>query len=612
MKFKTALSLTALLSINILKLSAQTTTEESNIELKEVVVTGSPTRVEAKTLPNTITIIGRNEIEESEESAILPILNGRVPGLFVSERGITGFGVGDGAGGNITMRGVGGAPTTGVLMLIDGHPQYMGLFGHPLADTYISSDIESIEVIRGPASVLYGSNAMGGVINIITKDQKQEGLHGNANLKYGSYNTQKYMASAGYKKNKLTIFASLNHDQTDGHRANSDFSIYNEYLKVAYRFNSHITAQADFSLANFKASDPGADTLNALPGSKIDIERGYWAIDVANNYEKVSGIIKLFSNFGNHTISDGYRSSDINNGIALHESVKLLPNNTITLGADLLQVGGDAKNVYANQGNGVSFVDTSLTDMGIYGFVQQSLFERLTLTAGLRLQIHEAYGKHWIPSGGFAFKVADNTTWKGAFSKGFRSPTIKELYMWKHNEDLAPEEVTSYETGIHNYFVNNRVKTELTAFWVDGTNMIVALPYQAPQNNGAISNKGIEFSTTIKPLPNISTTVTYAYIAMDKPTYATPKHHLFASCSYRYKHFSLSSSLRYINNLDTDASKAINLQSYTLLNGKVAYQFNSHISMFISANNLLNQHYETNRYYTMPGVVAFSGIKCHF
>ncbi len=100
----------------------------------------------------------------------------------------------------------GGSPNTQVLVLIDGHPQFMGIMGHPLPDAYVASDAEKIEIIRGPASILYGSNAMGGVINIITRKQKEDGLNANARLMYGSSNARKYMANAGFKKNKLNIF----------------------------------------------------------------------------------------------------------------------------------------------------------------------------------------------------------------------------------------------------------------------------------------------------------------------------------------------------------------------------------------------------------------------
>jgi len=267
---------------------------QDTINLDEVIVTGTTVKVNKRNVPMAVSVVDNLQIAESNESALLPILNGRVPGLFVTERGVMGFGVATNAAGQISIRGIGGSPTTGVLMLIDGHPQFMGIFGHPLPDSYVASDVERVEVIRGPASILYGSNAMGGVINIITKKQTREGFNGNANLMYGSYNTQKYTASASYKKNKLSLFASINHDQTDGHRPNSDFSITNGYLKTTYELNDNIQAITDFSLAHFKATDPGPDTINAVPGNSLDITRGYWAFTINNNFEKYSGTAKIF------------------------------------------------------------------------------------------------------------------------------------------------------------------------------------------------------------------------------------------------------------------------------------------------------------------------------
>ena len=99
--------------------------------------------------------------------------------------------------------------------------------------------------------------------------------------------------------------------------------------------------------------------------------------------------------------------------------------------------------------NGVhTYVDTTVYEIGVYGFVQQTLFEKLTLNAGIRLQDHKVYGKDWIPAGGFAFKVTPTTTWKASVGKGFRSPTIQELFMWNKNPELKPSNIMNYETGI--------------------------------------------------------------------------------------------------------------------------------------------------------------------
>lgn len=148
------------------------TFENDSILLNEILVTGTKTAVSRKIIPLSVSQIDSRSIENSGQMNIFTALNEFTPGIFVTERNILGFGVSTGGSGAVSMRGFGGSPNTQILILIDGHPQYQGLFGHPLADAYVASDVEKVEIIHGPASILYGSNAMGGVINIITKKQK--------------------------------------------------------------------------------------------------------------------------------------------------------------------------------------------------------------------------------------------------------------------------------------------------------------------------------------------------------------------------------------------------------------------------------------------------------
>ena len=579
---------------------------QDTVNLNEVVITGTTVKVNRNNVPLAVSVVSTKQISESVETALLPVLNGKVPGLFVTERGIMGFGVSNGAAGQISIRGIGGSPTTGVLMLIDGHPQFMGIFGHPLPDSYVASDVEKVEVIRGPASILYGSNAMGGVINIITKKQTSEGLHGNAHFLYGSYNTQKYMASAGYKKNDFSAFVSVNHDQTDGHRNNSDFGITNGYLKLGYEMNDKLNLTADFSLASFDAIDPGPDTLNALRGNDLDITRGYWSVTLNNNFGSYSGTVKLFYNFGEHKISDGFHSNDANYGINIYETARLFKGNTFTVGADYLVYGGKAE----NERYGTFITDTSIYDAGLYGFMQQTIFDNLTFNAGLRLQNHKTYGTEWIPAGGFAWRVFEKTTWKTSVAKGFRSPTIRELFIWNHNVNLKPETIINYETGIMQSFPGSNIKLELTGFIVKGKDLIITVPMQGLQNAGEVDNKGIELAANADPAENLALNMTYSYTHMKNPVYATPKHNLYASVNYKYRKFNFMISSQYINHLDSDPSAdSESFETYTLLNSKVSYHFIKWGELFISAENMLNQEYETNLYYTMPGVTVFGGIK---
>ncbi|MBP7731455.1 MAG: TonB-dependent receptor [Bacteroidales bacterium] len=576
------------------------------INLDEIVVTGTAVKVNRHNVPMAVSVIGSRQINESIETAILPVLNGRIPGLFVTERGVMGFGVSSVAAGQISIRGIGGNPTTGVLILIDGHPQFMGIFGHPLPDSYVASDVEKVEVIRGPASILYGSNAMGGVINIITKQQREEGLHGNAHIMYGSYNTLKCMVSSGYKKEKFSTFISVNHDQTDGHRANSDFNITNGYIKVGYEPLKGLNIYSDFSVAKFKASDPGPDTLDALPGNSLDITRGYWALTANNSLGKFSGTAKLFYNFGEHIISDGFHSNDNNYGINFYETARLFPNNNLTIGSDYLIYGGRAE----NEKSGIFITDTTVYDAGIFGFIQQTFAKTFTINAGLRLQMHKIYGTRWIPSGGFAWKLLDNTTWKASVSKGFRSPTIRELFFWNHNINLEPETVMNYETGFLQSFPCIKANLELTGFIVRGDNLIITVPMKGLQNAGEVRNNGIEFAAGANLSDKLTLNLTYSYNHMKTPIYATPKHNLFGSVNFKLEKFQFMISAQYINHLDVDpAFDKESFETYTLLNSKVSYKIFRFADIFLSAENIFNEKYATNIYYTMPGITLFAGLK---
>jgi iron complex outermembrane receptor protein len=495
-----------------------------------------------------------------------------------------------------------------VLILIDGHPQYMGIMGHPLSDSYVASDAEKVEVIRGPGSLLYGSNAMGGVINIITRKQSNDGFNGNARLMYGSFNTQKYMGSVGYKKDRFTVFGSVNHDQTDGHRPDSEFNITNGYLKIGYELNNNLKIGTDFSLARFKTTDPGPDTLNAVKGSSLDITRGYFSLFLDNEYEKVSGSAKFFYNFGEHDISDGFHSNDKNLGLNLSEAFKLYPGNTLSVGADFINYGGKAENIKAMNGKGITFADTTLYELGAYVVMQQTVLEKITFNGGMRIQHNERFGNEWIPSIGFAWRILPSATWKTTVSKGFRSPTIRELYMWNHNPDLMPERIMSYETGISKSFFNGKLNTEITGYIADGDNLIVTGALGNLYNTGVIRNKGIEIAINSSPAKNLSFDLSYSYIHMKSPLFATPKHNLFIGGRYNWKKMSLSANVHQINDLDTDPSNSTNFESYTLLNAKLVYHLTSNIEIFASAENLLNQKYEINRYYPMPGSTFFGGL----
>lgn len=290
-------------------------------DLGEVVVTGTRSETDIRHLPMTVSVVDRRRIEQSNMPSLLPILSERIPGLFSTGRGIMGYGVSGGAAGQMSLRGIGGpaqsgVPTTGMLVLIDGHPQYMGLFGHPISDAYQSLMAERVEVLRGPASVLYGSNAMGGVVNIVTRKMREDGVKNYLHTGYGSYNTLQSELTNRIRKGRFTSVVSGSYNRTDGHRANMGFEQYGGYAKLGYEISDHWNAWADMNVTHFNASNPG-ETFDPLIDNDQRITRGMTSLALENRYEKTSGTLSFFYNWGKHWINDGYHPGRTAAGLSL-------------------------------------------------------------------------------------------------------------------------------------------------------------------------------------------------------------------------------------------------------------------------------------------------------
>ncbi|HMO61425.1 MAG TPA: TonB-dependent receptor [Ferruginibacter sp.] len=588
-------------------------TGSNNILLNEVVLTGSKTAVSKNYIPFNITVVGRQQIENSSESALLPVLADNVPGLFVTERGVTGFGVSTGAAGSISMRGLSGSPNTRVLMLINGVPQFMGIFGHPLPDAYVASDAEKVEVLHGSGSVLYGTNAMGGVINIITRNQPSDGYHVNARVVYGSFNTQKYMAHAGWRKKGFSIMGSVNHDRTDGHRPSSDFKITNGYLKMGYVFSSRFNISAETNIAKYLSTDPGP--TNGSVGNSIDIVRGSTYLTLANTYSKSSGMVQLFYNYGNHKITDGFRSTDGNYGFSVSQSFRHIKNNTSTIGFDYKHYGGKAQNIFAMNGQGIVFGDHTITEYAPYLLTQQTISSKLTLSAGIRREQHNVFGSVLVPSGGVAYRAAAATTIKANVSKGFRSPTILDLYLFPPaNPLLQPEKMMNYEASVSQVLAKGKLKTELTVFNVRGNNMIqTVFQNGGPKNvnTGSFNNTGMEWSVHYFYNTHFTAMLAYGYTNMKQPVVAAPKHLLNTALNFNKNKWMLHTALQWVNGLYTQVTPAAVQSNYLLLNARAGYRISKLADIFVKGENLTNRKYEINYAYPMPGATVLGGINFH-
>ncbi len=602
---------------------------QDTIPLKEVVVTGTKTSENKEQIPNTISVLTREEMEATGESAILSMLSERIPGVFVTEKGVTGFGLATGSAGTINIRGVGGGNK--VLMLFDGQPQWAGIFGHHLPDTYTTSDADKVEIIRGPASLLYGSNAMGGVINIITRKADKEGIHANGRLLFGSFNTQKYMSSIDIKTGKLDGFLSINHDQTDGHRENSGFKMTNGQVKIGYEFSRKWKISSNFLLAQINATNPGQEN-NPIKDNTVNALRGTYSISLDNHYQKMNGSVKAFYNFGHHELNNGYREGEepkkyifkLNDhlfGVSVSESFHLFKGNILTSGIDVKNWGGTAWNDSINEKKQY-IVDKDVNEIGIYLLAQQSFSDKFFLNAGIRIEINEVYGNEWIPQLGLTYHAHRNTDLKVSVSKGFRSPNIKELYMYgqEANPNLLPESMMNYDCSIIQKLLNNKIQLELTAYYANGKNIIQLQAVNGRQtntNSGYFSNKGIEFSVDYKISDHLNLNGNYSFLHTEYPLLGAPEHLAFLSANYlAIKKVSITTNLQYVGNLYTfisgNSAIASQTENYMLFNMKTGYKISQNLSLFLNGDNLINQKYTINYGFPMPGIVILGGIDLRF
>ncbi|WP_065219971.1 MULTISPECIES: TonB-dependent receptor domain-containing protein [Butyricimonas] len=613
-----------LLSTNLQAQLREGTTDIARTDtIKEVVVTGTRNETDVRHLPMTVSVVNREAIEKRFEPSLLPILTERIPGLFITSRGVMGYGVSTGSAGGMSLRGIGGSSNTELLVLIDGHPQYMGLMGHPIADAYQTMLAERVEVVRGPASVLYGSNAMGGVINIITRKQREDAVKTNARVSYGSYNTLITEASNSMKRGRFTSIVTGSYNRTDGHRPDMEFEQYGGYAKVGYELSDAWNLSCDVNVTHFNASNPGK-TNAPLIDNDSRITRGMTSFALANRYEKTSGALSFFYNWGRHEINDGYsegkepltyrfNSKDLMLGGSLYQSATLFEGNRITVGVDFQHFGGEAWNHFVTDGHEEGISDKSENEVAGYADFRQTFFSWLTLDAGVRVDHHSVTGTEWIPQVGLSAYLPNNSSVKAMVSKGFRNPTIRELYMFRvANADLLPERMWNYEISYSQHLMKNRLHYGINLFYIDGDNIITQETVDGRRmnvNTGKVENWGAEadMNYRINTAWNISTN--YSWLRMIHPLVAAPEHKLYIGADFSRGRWTASSGVQYVAGLYTTTEKKENFVPW---NARASYRLCPFAHIFVKGENLLAQRYEINDGFPMPKATFTGGINLNF
>ncbi len=613
-------------------------------ERHEVVVTATRLEVPAREVASSVTVISAEELERWKRLSVLDVLRD-VAGLFTVQSG------GPGAAASAFIRGANSEHT---LVLIDGvelndpmNPSRSFDLAH-----LATENIERVEILRGPQSPLYGSDALGGVINIITKKgagKPKATLASNA----GSYGT--FVSGGGISGSAKDVSYSfgLQHSTMKGvstassaYPGNSENDTWRNLslsgrLGIVLGKNLEVDLTARSTLAKVDLDNfggPYGDDPNNIQDYRHILVRGQIrGLFLHNRWEQKLAVSLVDSRRSHDNPADESHPFDSEKGRFDSRSLKLdwqnnffiHPANTLTLGVEHEQEEGESEYLMSGQW-GTYASDFPLRKARLIGIYIQDYVrwdDRLFASAGLR------YDHHSQGRGALTFRVAPayilqvtGTKLKASLGTGFKSPSLYQLYAPGTyfgpigNSDLRPEKSLGWDIGLEQSFLSQRARLAITYFHNDFKDLISYDSTQGYINIGKAEAKGVEVQLEARPLEAISFNAAYTRLeARDKiqetDLLRRPKDTLCAvlSCPFIDK-WDLSFSFHYTGerkDIDYTAwpAREVILPGYSLLNAIISCAPNPNIELFVRLDNILDAHYEMIYGYGALGFSARAGVK---
>jgi outer membrane receptor for ferrienterochelin and colicins len=541
-------------SVDILKENshADFCISESNIDLNEVVVTGTKSEKTLKNVPVITQVISARRMLELGITNVPDALQTMVPGLNVSQFGTRA---------SVTLQGM---DAKYVLFLIDGERIAGEVNGDIDYSMLNFENIDRIEIIKGASSSLYGSNAIGGVINIITKIIN-EPFEAKFYSRYSKYNELYSGASIGLKKGIIGSRTSFNYSHTDGYDNTPESSrdwTQNPYSSFSINQKFEITPSSRLSLVPYftyyqfergnVSARPAHDLYTDLnAGLKGQYYFGKQSVDFSYYRDRYNtfNVLELLNN------KRDTASYDIIQTVRIQGNFHLYDKNSITAGLEY-----NYENLFSTR------IDKGLKDAGEAVFYVQEdirLGERWNIVAGIRASRHSNYGLNAAPKISVMFKQGI-INFRASAGTGFRSPDLKELYMnFDHfgewyiigNPLLKPES-SRYISGSVEFskpwnnssvtVYRNEISNMITDRWLSDT---VQLTRQY-QNIASASVYGIDFISKQKIFNGLWLTTGYSYVhSHDNQTllqlYGTTKHsgNISADYTFRKKNYSFTAQI---------------------------------------------------------------------
>lgn len=622
--------------------------QDTTRTLNTVVVTASRSPKKLSDIGRVVTIISADEINKSQGKSLPQLLN--------TVAGIT-FSGANNAPGISTSVFLRGASSGNTLILVDGFPvnNASGIDGSYDLNAFSLDLIDHIEILKGSGSTLYGSDAVAGVINIITKKAKQQGLTGGLQLTGGSYNTFKESASLIGQVKNTGIAINLSNTDSKGFAAATDTTGKGDFKKDGFHqrsasVNLSQNVSSKFILnGNLQVSHNTGDLpygafindndytykntfLFGGIGAKLILPKGNLNVNLSQNTVQNDftnlpsdngGTHQVTKNTGRITNAEAVFNYELNKYLDITSGAGFKYSNTSQYSlyestayqapATIIKAGDAANNIFSAY--------TSL-------FFKYDIFH---MELGGRYNNHSKYGDKFTYTINPSLFLADQFKIFGTIASAFKSPSLYQLFSEYGNAKLNPEITTSYEAGFDWDIVKNTLSFN-TQFFKRNTKDVIYFknlsgpPYSQYANGQQQKDKG--FETQLKYYDNrIHASAYYAYVTgkltdeagtQTGNLYRRPKSTLGANISYdvlsdfevgvNYKYTGSRTDLTFTNN----GSEVIALKHYNLVDLHLEYKATKNLNVFGDLNNVLDTKYVDWLGYNTRGINFMLGARYQF
>ena len=621
------ITLTITLLILLCSLTNNVFASENEIiifSLEEIIVIASKYPERLFDSPASVEVINEEQIFNTKAENLASILK-NIAGVEITDYGTPG---------DIKAISIRGSSPEQVLVMIDGQVANGVQTGKIDLGLIPADMIEKIEIYRGSASALYGANALGGVINIITKKGGKK--EGTLSIHYGNYHTQKYNVSYQDRIDDYTYFLTGEYFKTEGSKENSQL----EKLSFMSRVSKEIDSQTELDLIiRFN------DHQRGIPGSLDFPSPNAWQNDrtfsMNINWQKTEEDrdYNIVAWYDFHKLSYDNPDEWGYDGTSIHK------NNSSGISFDTtyydFTFGNKKESDYTHTltwGGDISYNWTDSTDIGKHQNLQGAVFiqdawqikEKLSATAGLRYDYNQLFAGQLNPRIGLNYRLQDELSLHMSVSRAYRAPNFNDLY-WPEdgfvggNVNLLPEIAWAYEAGMR--FINKKGDTqaELNLFRKNVKDLINWAADSdgiwRPSNIGTARVDGLEFITRKDFNNHLTANLNYTFlnaIDLESGTQLKPKHKYGIGLTYSDQFGKNNDD--FVINLDgyLVAGRPDNQEAYYLFDINAARDFslgkdkNKKVNLSFSVKNIFNQKPELVSGYPIQGRTYLLGISTRF